>query len=246
MNLLGTDKGLYERGWYDGPTTVAVRDYDGRQDDETGPLGLLAAPMAPVQRGVAATLQWYEDHQTAKQIGFNPDGMCLKICRTARNIGAVYPSALAAQQATPEAHRIRNLADVKPGHVMFFDDPRDGNPYGHIVTVFSAPERPKRLSEIGVWTNSVVKGRLVKVAASYFPERWGDPWTFAADWLNGQELIMPTPPPPAASTRGPRVDAALKRLLAARPKPTNRAHVESAIESLTAIEPWPRKKETTP
>lgn len=157
------------------------------------------------QRNTAQALEWYRTHTTTKQIGFNPDGMCLKICRTARNIGSKYPSAKAAQDATPLKHRISDISKIEPGMVMYFDDPWDSNKYGHIVTVESRKSDVSRssLSSLVVWTNSVEKGKLVRVSADYFPRVWGDPFVFASDWLNGVVLDLPaappvTPPPGAA------------------------------------------------
>lgn len=184
-------------------------------------------------RSVVQTLDWYQGHQTSSQIGFNPNGMCLKICRTARGIGSMYPSAIAAQVATPEKHRIRKISDIKRGHVMFFDDPRDSNPYGHIVTVTGRVNGADQnaLEDLIVWTNSVSSGRLVVVRANYFAQHWGDPFVFAADWLNGQVLTMehhapkPKPPkPPVRPNRLGRIDNAIFELEKARSHHRKKGH----------------------
>jgi hypothetical protein len=96
--------------------------------------------------------------KTTEQLGFDPNGMCLRICRTARDIGPVYPSAVVAQNATPAAHRVYGVADVRRGMVVYYDDPNDSNPYGHIVTVVGRDRDadPDSLSSLLVRSNSVV------------------------------------------------------------------------------------------
>lgn len=164
------------------------------------------------QRDTAATLAWYEKHTTTGALGFNPNGRCLQICRTARNLPGGWASAVVASRATPTQHRVRDLSKIVPGMVMYFDDTRDGNPYGHIVTVVHA-NRARSLSDITVWTNSVQSGRVVKVRADYFPRYWGDPFVFAATWLNGQALILPKQQPAPAPSSKKVVD--LSRLVSA-------------------------------
>lgn len=149
------------------------------------------------QRDTAAALRWYETNRDRPP--FDPDGMCLKICRTARNIPAMYPSAVTAQNATPAKYRVTKLESIKPGMVMYFDDPRDSNPFGHIVTVAATRNGGKKLGDILTWTNSVVANKLVKVWADYFPTKWGDEFKFAATWLNGVELDLPDEPAPRPS-----------------------------------------------
>lgn len=169
------------------------------------------------QRTTAEALKWLESHTTAPALGYNPDGMCLKITRQARGIGAMYPSARAAQDATPAKHRITDLRKIRPGMVMYFDDPRDGNPYGHIVTVASTKDgKPATsLGDISVWTNSVVSGRLSLVSADYFPRGWGDPFTFASDWLNGVELRLDATKAKPSKPKGPTMPN-VRRFLAAK------------------------------
>lgn len=157
------------------------------------------------QRTTAQTLAWYIGHQSKAAIGFDPDGQCLKVCRSARNLPARYSSALAAQVATPKTKRVYEISNIKPGMVMFFDDPNDDNPYGHIVTVYAVAPIIKSLDDILVWTNSVQANVLTKVRASYFKQHWGDQFQFAATWLNGFDLLMPTAPKPpigGAATHG--------------------------------------------
>lgn len=144
-------------------------------------------------RTTKATLEWYRTHQTKEQIGWDPDGMCLKVCRTARAIPARYPSALAAQVATPPKYRVYNIEDFQKGMVVYFDDPRDNNPFGHIVTIQGrvANADRSRLGDLLLWTNSVKANELVLVRGDYFEKHWGDKLQFAAKWLNGVELDLP-------------------------------------------------------
>lgn len=135
-------------------------------------------------------LEWYKTHNTAREIGFNPDGMCQKVCRTARAIGPGASSAKVSQDSTPLKYRVHRVADLRRGMVLYFDDPNDSNKYGHIVTMIGRVPgfNPNDLNDVLVETNSVVKGKLVVVRASYFQKHWGDPFQFGAFWLNGQVL----------------------------------------------------------
>lgn len=146
------------------------------------------------------TLRWYDTHQTTREIGFNPDGQCLKVCRTARDRPPIFPSAKAAQDATPKEHRVHNVKDLRRGMVIYFDDPNDSNKAGHIVTMIGRVKGFKdwgSLDEVLVETNSVKSGELVVVRASYFKQHWGDSFQFGATWLNGAEIDYPAKKKPA-------------------------------------------------
>lgn len=157
------------------------------------------------QRNVAQTLAWYDNHRTKDKLGFDPDGMCLKVVRYARNIPAKYPSALAAALATPLAFRVR-MGNLKPGHVIYYDDPNDDNPFGHVGTVRWVAPRILSLADVVIETNSVKANELVKVRGDFFPKNWGDKFQWGASWLNGQQLLMPaTPTPVAPAPRAPRM-----------------------------------------
>jgi len=135
-------------------------------------------------------LEWYRNHQTTNEIGFNPDGMCLKVCRTSRGIAAKFLTAKQAQDATPPAHRITRVRDLRKGMKLFFDDPNDSNTAGHIVTMIGRVKDFDwdSMDDILVETNSVVSGQLVVVRASYFKAHWGDAFRFGTDYLNGVEF----------------------------------------------------------
>lgn len=158
-------------------------------------------------RSLEDTIKWYKENETAEELGFNPDGMCLKIVRTARGLNAMFPTALSSQEATPDSHRTTDPADVKKGMVGYYDDPNDENPFGHIVTYVGRVqnEDPSRQSSLLCRTNSVVKGRIVVVRGNYFEERWGDSFQFASDWLNGQKLTLrASKKPPLGKAEGLR------------------------------------------
>lgn len=138
-------------------------------------------------------LKWYRDHQTTAEIGFNPDGMCLKVCRTSRDIPSKYMTAKECQDAVPKELRFTRVRDWRKGMKLFVDDPRDSNTAGHIVTIVG---RVKGFdwddpNDVIVETNSVVSGQLVRVRATYFKTHWGDTIQFAAPWINGVELDYP-------------------------------------------------------
>ena len=82
-------------------------DLDGTQDDE-GLGGLLEDIKDGQDKGVSTwqeMREWYKTHNTTEELGYNPDGMCLKICRNARNVFPFYASAKACQDAVREAGR---------------------------------------------------------------------------------------------------------------------------------------------
>jgi len=139
------------------------------------------------------TLQWYRTHQTDAQVGFDTHGMCLKICRTARDIGARYLTAKQAQDATPREHRVYRVADLRRGMIAYFDDPHDSNTAGHIVTMIGRVKDAdvNDLHDCIFETNDVVADQLVRVRGDYFATHWGDRFVFGATWLNGVELDIP-------------------------------------------------------
>ncbi len=184
---------------YDGPP-----DFDGPQENENGDQedevelggGLSFFAKTSVPRTREETLQWYETHQTAAQIGFDPDGMCLKVCRTARNIGPKFLTAKQAQDATPTEHRVHEVRNLRKSMVLYFDDPNDSNRAGHIVTLIGrvAGFDPDSLADLLVETNSVKANEVVVVRGDYFQRHWGDAFKFGATWLNGVVLDV-TPEP---------------------------------------------------
>ena len=171
-------------------------------------------------RKTPEVIAWYKDNYSYPgSLSFNPNGMCLMICRTARGINSMYPSAKAAQDATPEQYRVRDISKIKRGMVMYFDDPRDSNPYGHIVTVVGRVKGEDRgsLSSLLVRTNSVVSNQIVVVRADYFGRYWGDTYQFAATWLNGQafpEFEVKTPKLPLEN-KGHQIKNAIQSLRSA-------------------------------
>lgn len=152
-------------------------------------------------RDYKGALKWYRENQTTAEIGFNPDGMCQKIVRTARLIKAVYSTAKKSQDATPKEHRFYNVADLRKGMVLYFDDPNDSNTAGHVVTMIGRVRGfdPDSLHDVLVETNSVKSGEIVVVRADYFKEHWNDDFQFGATWLNGEVLDVFTRKPKTES-----------------------------------------------
>lgn len=153
------------------------------------------------------------------------EGKCLVLTRSARGIPPVYPSALAAQEATPFLHRVHNLPAVRRGMVAYWDDPNDSNPFGHITTVAGR----NKAGELLHWTNDASgPGRVSLVRHSFFKQYWGDDFQFASDWLNGFELDLPEAKPkvkPKPLEHGaPQIQAAITRLETAMATHRRRNH----------------------
>lgn len=201
---------------FDGePDSERPRHFEGIQDDETELQARIVGFMAQDQRDTDATLDWY--NRLHSNPPFDPDGMCQKVCRYARNIAAKFASAKESQDGTPSEHRVHNIADLRRGMVAYFDTVGDSNPFGHIVTIVGRVKGVDRnkLESLIVWTNSVKANELVKVRGNYFRDHWGDSFTFGATWLNGQELKLPARAPvpepvpsakPAKTSRRVRFD----------------------------------------
>lgn len=153
--------------------------------------------------------------------------LCLSLARKAPGLPPVYPSARAAMEATPRKRR-HPLIKATRGMVAYFSDPNDSNPYDHITTVAmwdgcraclshddavfyddSAHKHSGDLSDLLVWSNDAVRdGGVDMVRASFFPTTWGDPFTFASDWLNGFDLPgYDIDKPILAPDRGPTLGA---------------------------------------
>lgn len=179
---------------YEGDPEDIPRTVDGKQDDSLSEMA--RGFMAASQNNTAETIEWYNRH--GDNPPFDPDGMCLKICRTARNIGPMYPTAVSAQHATPTRYRVPRVRDLRRGMVVYYDDPNDSNPYGHVATMVGRVRgvAPHLMHSFVVETNSVVANKIVRVRGNYFPRHWGDKFQFGATWLNGQELKLPAPPRP--------------------------------------------------
>lgn len=145
------------------------------------------------QQHTSGSTQWYRQ--------------CLRLTHDARNIGALYPTAISAQHATPLKYRVHKLENVKRGMVAFFDDPNDDNPYGHVVTVQGRHVD----GSLFCWSNDVSgAGKVSLVPLQFFPNNWGDSFQFAATWLNGVELDMPKAP--AKAVARPNLDDAIASL----------------------------------
>lgn len=135
-------------------------------------------------------------------------GLCQSLARQAARLPAVAPSAAAAAAMTPARLRVHDIADVRRGMVAFWGTPHDDNPFDHVTTV-AGFDGPHTLDAMLNWTNDAVEaGSVDLVRGSFFPDRWGDPFMFAAPVLNGFWLPGYGPEPDAPGI-GPNLDAAI-------------------------------------
>ena len=118
-----------------------------------------------------------------REIGASWSQLCLALTRSAREIPPMYPSALAAQLATPKEDRVYGQKNWRRGMVAYFDNAHDGNPYGHIATLALRNRSGTWLA----WSN-IVGGAVRLVPITLFTRSWGDPAQFAAVSLNGYDL----------------------------------------------------------
>lgn len=177
-------------------------------------------------------VDWYRAHETTAELGYNPDGMCLKIAHDASDVPALYPSAFAAQHATPAKYQVTKVADLRRGMKLFFDDPTDDNPFGHVTSMVGRVKGsdPNDLNGVLVRTNSVKSGQVVVVRATYFKTHWGDDFQFGATWLNGVVLDMnwddpkPKPKPSPVKPTVKAIRAAIKELQAQLAKVEGTGH----------------------
>lgn len=168
------------------------------------------------QRNTPDTLAWLK-HQ--HDIGAsNWKSKCLMLQREARGLPSVFPSALAAANATPMSERVYDISKVQQGMVGYADDPNDSNPFGHIYSF-----RAKIASGWVVWTNDALgAGRVWCVGYDWFRTHWGDSFKFAATSLNGFDLLLPSKPtlakpsthpaPPVGKATLTNLDYAIHRL----------------------------------
>lgn len=186
---------------YEGPPDEVFRNLEGKQDDSEAPGFSTFAGLAV--RTTRQALDWYKDHRVfPSSLSFDPDGMCLKVVRTARGIGPKYASAFQAQVATPNKYRVRDVSKIRVGMPIYFDDPHDGNDFGHVAMVGGRVAGSPRsaLASLLIPTNSVKANQIVTVRGDYFQKHWGDEFQFAATWLNGVVIPdlqeKPVPPKP--------------------------------------------------
>lgn len=173
--------------------------------------GSSSSPDAP--NGTKDAMAFLRRQHTSNSSAWN--ALCLSLQRQARGLPGVYPSALAAQQATPRSERVERVDNLRRGMVAYFDDPGDSNPYGHIVGVAGfRPKAPKTLDNLLVWSNDAKSaGQVDLVAASFFPSHWGDSFRFGATWLNGYDFAEFDKAPPKPAELGDRYDRAIELLV---------------------------------
>lgn len=154
------------------------------------------------QRNTPDTLHWLKGQHDSGSTAWR--AFCLGLCRSARNLPGVFPSAFAAEQGTPMSDRVFDRDKWQAGMVVFIDDPRDGNPFGHIATLRTRLKNGDWL----VWTNDAfVRGGVSCVSVDWFKPHWGDSVQFAATSLNGFDLILPRPAQPKHPKPAPKKKA---------------------------------------
>lgn len=183
----------------------------------------MTTPNAPASR--AAQFQFLRAAHKGPEVW---RALCLALARKAPGLPAIYPSARAAMEATPTARRF-SLARARRGMVAYFSDPNDSNPFDHIVTIAGwdgcdacwdgspdddpAHQHTGDLNDLMVWSNDAKRtGGVDLVRGSFFPTHWGDPFRFAADWLNGYDLPgydRDAKPAPGRETIGSNLDHAI-------------------------------------
>jgi hypothetical protein len=162
-------------------------------------------------------------------------GMCLSLQRQARGLPAVYPSAIAAQHATPESERVRRVQDLRRGMVAYSDDPNDSNPYGHIYFIAGwfgkSKDNPDNLM---TWTNDARRrGGVDMVPITFYRKNWGDNFQFGATWLNGYdfaEFNAKPKPAPERARLGDNYEHAIHDMEAAI-----KAHKAKGHDALVAV-----------
>lgn len=118
--------------------------------------------------------------------------MCLKLQRMARQLPAVYPTALSASMAVPKSERIVNVEDWRRGMVGFSYDPRIEGTAGHIFFVVGRTKAGTLLT----FSNDVKEpGSVDVVPVDYFSRSWGQTLQFASSHLNGYNFAEPDKKP---------------------------------------------------
>lgn len=143
------------------------------------------------QRNTHEALAWLKADRASGNRSWH--AKCLIRVRSARNIPALYPSAFAAQHATPMSERIYDITKVTQGMIGFADDPNDGNPYGHVFTFIG---RNKAGTPIVDTNDALIDGAGCVVEYDWFKPHWGDSFQFASTSCNGVSLDLPGAPKP--------------------------------------------------
>jgi hypothetical protein len=117
---------------------------------------------------------------------------CLSLTRQAPGIPGGIPSARAAMLMVPTSDRIHHVHGLRRGMVLFFDDPNDDNPFGHVVTVagWHTTQPTDSLDDVLTWSADVPHdaGEVGLVRASFFTSQWGVPMVYGSTSLNGFDL----------------------------------------------------------
>ncbi len=167
--------------------------------------------------------------------------LCLRLARMARGIDSKYDTALTAQKLTPESHRIK-WADVRKGHIAYFDNPGDSNTAGHVATCAGRTQDGRKLW----WTNDAKRRGGVDIVAdpstetSWFGAHWGSPFVYGADWVNGVAFQVghddPPKPEPPEHELNELVKDAVKHLRKAAANAKDNGHPKRAEALLRDVE----------
>jgi hypothetical protein len=104
-------------------------------------------------------------------------GLCLKTCREAWGIGAMYPSAIVAWRNTPAKNRFTDFRKAPIGAVHYYE----GGKYGHIVIQSDLKNR--------VWGTDLPTVDRIGLHHRRLPvNRWKYKYLGWSNWLNGKTL----------------------------------------------------------
>jgi hypothetical protein len=159
--------------------------------------------------------------------------MCLMLQRMARGIPALYPTAFAAMEATPESERVYKISDLRRGMIAYSDDPYDSNDAGHIYYIAGRFEDVRVLT----WSNDVKRmGGVDMVPIEFYKNNWGDTFKFGATCLNGYDFsdFNAVPEPTKKhNTLGDRYEDALDSLKKIRRFKESKPGTERVVRILT-------------
>jgi hypothetical protein len=136
--------------------------------------------------------------------------LCLKLQRIARGLPAVYPSALAAAEATPRTDRVYRVEDLRRGMVAYSDNPVDSNPFGHVYFIAGRDAEGRVLT----WTNDALRsGGCDLVPLDFYQKYWNYTFQFGAVSLNGYDFSdLNEKPKPKHPTLGANYNEAVERV----------------------------------
>lgn len=140
--------------------------------------------------------------------------LCLSLQRQARQLPAVYPTALSASHATPKSERVYDVNKWTRGMVGYSYDPRIPGTAGHNFFVVG---RNKAGTLITASNDVKQLGAVDYVPVEFYTNVWGHKLQFACTWLNGYNFAeekpeVPKVPEGPEGTLGDRYEDALDTL----------------------------------